>query len=597
MATLRRRLSAGWRLALPYFTATERRPIRLGPFGTWMVSERVAGGVLLAVVVLIQLGQVWLAVLFNSWNAHFYNALQARDIAAFWHQIVIFGAIAASFIVAGVYELYLNQWLQIRWRRFMTDHMLTGWLDDGTFYKMRLSGDNADNPDQRIANDIAQFIQSTLTLGLGFISSLASLGSFTIILWQISQQAPITILGRSIEVPGFLLWVAIGFSVAGTLGAHLIGRPLARLSFEQQRFEADFRFSLMRMRENSEQIALLGGEAVERTALGRRFAAIIGNWHLIMRRRKALAFFTAGYDQAAIVVPYAVIAPSYFSGLVRLGTMTQTANAFGQVQTAFSYFVGAYAQLADYLAIIDRLDGFEQHMALANSRSQSRLTVSRTGTEVMLCVRDVEIVLPGRRRLRMDFTLARGEALLLRGRSGVGKTTLLRSIGGFWHGVSGHVEMRAGATLLMLPQRAYMPLGSLRQGLTYPKPVDAAGDHEVRHVLGLVGLADLEGELDATQAWNDRLSDGEQQRIGFGRAIITRPDILILDEATSALDEPAEAALMHLLRRELPGSAILSIGHRGSLVAAHDRTVEVEVSEAEVPAAASDAASPSLDGQ
>ncbi len=580
MSTLKRRLSACRRLALPYFRSAERSLVRLGPIGTHSIPERVIGASLLGIVIAIELGQVWLAVLLNAWNARFYDALQAKDLAAFWHQIGVFSAIAAAFIVGGVYELYLNQWLQIRWRRFMTDRMLAGWLGGGTFYRMRLAGDSADNPDQRIASDIALFIASTLTLGLGFISSLASLGSFTVILWQISERSPVTMLGQPVPVPGFLLWVAVGFSVAGTLGAHLIGRPLARLAFEQQKYEADFRFALVRLRENAEQIALLEGERVERATLGQRFSAIVANWLAIMRRRKTLTFFTAGYDQAAVVIPYAIIAPSYFSGRILLGTMTQTANAFSQVQTAFSYFVGAYAQLADYLAIIDRLDSFEQQMAHARSEAGKGLMVSRTGTTTLLAVRDVDITLPDHRRVAVDFSLGAGDALLLRGRSGVGKTTLLRAIGGFWTGASGHIDLRTGASLLMLPQRPYMPLGTLRQALIYPHAVDAVGDEQVRHVLYRVGLENLDESLEATELWSDRLSIGEQQRIGIARALIARPDILILDEATSALDEPSEAALMRLLRCELPRSAILSIGHRGSLIALHDRAIEIEASSA-----------------
>ncbi|MBS0240644.1 MAG: ABC transporter ATP-binding protein/permease [Proteobacteria bacterium] len=585
-SVLMRRLAAARRLIAPYFASPERQALRLGRFGVWDVPERSIARALLAAVVLLEIAQVGLAVLFNLWNARFYDALQAKDLDAFWRQMLLFCVLAAAFIIAGVYELYLNQWLQIRWRRFMTEHLLTDWLSDGTLYRMRLSGDATDNVDQRIANDISLFIVSTLTLGLGLLSSLASLGSFTIILWSISRAVPFTVFGYDVHVPGFLLWVAIAFSLAATLGAHLIGRPLAGLTFEQQKYEADFRFALVRLRENSEQVALLRGETVERGALGARFQSIVGNWYRIMNRRKLLTFFTAGYDQLAVVVPFVVAAPSYFSGRILLGTMTQTSGAFGQVQTAFSYFVTAYTQVAEYFAVIDRLAGLQDHVAAARESARHVRIAPIRSPGALLAVHDLGVVLPGGRALAapVSFSLAPGESLLLRGRSGIGKTTLLRAIGGFWRQSLGRIEVREGARLMLLPQRPYMPLGTLRQALAYPMPADTVPKGKFVDVLRLVDLERLAPELDCVSAWADQLSVGEQQRISLARVLLARPDVIVLDEATSALDEQSEARLMRRLRHELPDAAIVSIGHRSTLTALHDRTIDLQPAESAVGA-------------
>ncbi len=568
-----------WRLAAPYFRSRERSSIRLGPLRRWTLREGWIGSGLLIAVITAELAQVALYVLYNQWNAVFFNALQNKDLSVFWQQLLSFSAIAAAFIVIAVYQLYLNQWLQIRWRHWMTHHYLDRWLKDGAHYRMRLSGDSADNPDQRIADDIAMFIDQTLSLGVGLLSALTTLASFAVILWGISSAVPLSLGAYTFAIPGYLVWIAAAFSLLATVGAHLIGRSLIGLNFHKQRFGAEFRYALVRLRENSEQIALMRGESAERAQLSSRFANIVGNWHAIMSRQKMLTFFTAGYNQIAVILPYTILARPFFTGQIPLGTLMQTAGAFGQVQSSFSYFVNAYARLAEWKAVVDRLSGFDDLTRLAQeavTNSGAKLGMGRPGTP--LCLADVHVATPeGTPLLNATyFTIDPGSALLLKGSSGCGKSTLLRTICGFWPHSRGRVLLAPGARLLALPQRPYLPLGSLRAVLTYPAAEQAVADETLRSVLAKVGLADLADALDRCAAWSDILSLGEQQRIGFARALLTRADVLLLDESTSALDEPSEAALFRTLRGELPNAAIISIGHRSALVALHHRTIDLD---------------------
>lgn len=580
----RSRMSAIWQLTAPYFLSKDRGTIRFGRF-KFSLAERWIGGSLLFVVLAIEFGQVGLSVLLNNWNAEFYNALQTKDVSAFWHQLAIFSIIAAAFIISSVYQLYLNQWLQIRWRRWMTERYIHRWLADSTHYRMRLRGETADNPDQRIAEDIALYIGRTLSLGVGFLSSVTSLISFSIILWGISAEVPLQIGGYHIGAHGYLVWLAAAFALIASLGAHFIGRTLAHLNFSRQRREADLRFALVHLRENSEQVALLRGENAEFDILQRRFSDIVTNWHDIMRRQKFLTFFTTGYNQIAVVLPFLIMAPHYFAGAIMLGVMTQTAGAFGQVQSSMSFFVNSYTDLAEWIAVVDRLSGFSEQMQLASTGGNNPpiATDAPDGAPSVLSLAGVSLSTPeGKQLLRsVNLDLKPGESVLLMAPSGAGKTTLLRTILGYWPHAEGEVLTKSGARIVALPQKPYFPLGSLQAMLTYPATEDGPSRKEISRVLELVGLNHLEASLDDARRWNNILSVGEQQRVALARAILQRPDILFLDEATSALDETAEAHLLRVLQTELPNAAIISIGHRSSLVPLHDRIVDVTPAELE----------------
>ncbi len=575
----RPRLSAIWQLAAPYFFSRDRSVVHVGPL-KWTATERWIGGGLLFAIIAIELGEVGLSLLLNSWNAQFYNALQTKDVTAFWHQLAVFSVIAAAFVISSVYQLYLNQWLQIRWRRWLTDRFIQRWLNDGTHYRMRLRGNAADNPDQRIAEDVARFINSTLALGVGILSSLTSLVSFSIILWGISAKVPLQIAGFHIGAHGYLVWIAAAFALIASLGAHFIGRTLAGLDFSRQRREADLRFALVHLRENSEQVALLRGEDAELNVLRGRFSDIVTNWHDIMRRQKFLTFFTTGYNQIAVVLPFLIMAPHYFAGAIMLGIMTQTAGAFGQVQSAFSFIVNSYTDLAEWIAVTDRLSGFSDQMKLAGSADahapHAGVSSLETNGGGLLSLNGVSLSTPDGKKLlnSVTFDLKPGELVLLTAPSGAGKTTLLRAILGYWPHAAGEVRTQTGARLVALPQRPYLPLGSLYSALTYPS-TEPSPPEEAARALDLMGLARLEPSLDDSRRWSEVLSPGEQQRIALARAILLRPDILLLDEATSALDEAAEARAYRVLRAELPDAAIVSIGHRSSLLPLHDRVVHV----------------------
>jgi len=549
-------------IATPYFRGDDRWP----------------GRILLVSVIALQLFQVWLNVKFNSWYNTFYNALQNKDWNVFIYQLGVFSILAAAFIVTAVYQLYLQQWLQIRWRRWLTKRYLGRWLEQGTHYRMRLKGDQADNPDQRIADDIRQFINSSLDIGIALLGSIVTLVSFVVILWNLSAATPLMIGSKSFEVPGYLVWAALIYAIIGTWVTHLVGRPLVKLNFDQQRYEADFRFSLVRLRENAEQVTLLSGEEAEEGRLRDRFANVVRNWYGIMHRTKRLTFLTAGYNQVAIIFPFLVVSPVYFFGAMTLGGLMQVASAFGQVQSSLSFFVTAYTNIADWKAVLDRLAGFEASIDWARGLDQTapRVELISDGGDA-LHVEDLAVSVPsGQEIVRVkDFSIELGERVLVTGPSGSGKTSLFRALGGVWPFGEGSIRIPKGANLLVLPQRPYLPLGTLRGALAYPGPENSFTPKEIDEVIDAVGLSDLRDELDVTAYWADKLSGGEQQRLSIARALLQKPDWLFLDEATSALDEPAESELYRLLLTRLPNAAIVSIGHRSSLIQFHDRFFEL----------------------
>ncbi len=554
-------LAAIWTLAIPYFRS----------------EDAVAGRALLLVIVAIELAVVGLTVLINQWNNAFYNALQDRDWNSFVNQLAYFCVLAASFIVLKVYQLYLNQWLQVRWRRWMTQSYLRNWLDDANHYRMQLQGDAADNPDQRIAEDIQLFVVRTLRIGLGFLNSVVTILSFVVILWGLSQAAPLHLFGSAVDIPGYLVWAALIYSVLGTLFTHLIGRPLIRLIFTQQRYEADFRFNLVRTRENSEQVALLSGERAETSRLIDRFQRVVDNWFNIMRRQKKLTFFTAGFDQFSIIFPFIVVSPAYFAGQVQLGALMQTASAFGSMQSAMSFFVTAYSELAEWGAVIQRLIGFNAAIRQARVTADTTTGIRHVPGDgkVGIQLNNVSVRLPDGAPLLAGVQTAfgAGRDTLLTGPSGAGKSTLFRAIAGVWPFGGGTIAIPGDARVMILPQRPYFPVASLAAAIAYPAEPGAFSNKTLAQTLEAVGLPALAKRLDQEAHWNRMLSLGEQQRLAIARAILQKPDFLFLDEATASLDEESEAALYGVLRTQLAGTTIVSIGHRSTLTAFHGRNI------------------------
>ena len=559
---MRAALRDAWRLAAPY----------------WRSEARGRAWLLLLGVVGLNLALVAVNVVLSYWGREFFNALQERDAAAYWQLMLSwreteggpmpgFAAIAAVYVLIAAYQLYVRQALQISWRAWVTERQLGAWLADRAYYQVGLAG-GADNPDQRIADDIRLFVDDSLTLGLGLMRAVVTLFSFIIVLWSLS--GPLEVWG--VSIPGYMVWAALLYAVAGTWITHLIGRRLVALNFAQQRAEADFRFALMRLRENAEGVALHGGEAEERAGLLARFGTLMGNWWRIMVATKQVTFFTAGYNQAVVVFPYIVAAPAYFAGRSQLGELTQTAGAFTEVQQALSWIVDNYRSLTEWRATVERLTGFNAALEAARRQATLGVRVARGGGEG-LRLRDVTLALPDGRVLLAHGALhvAAGERVLITGASGSGKSTLFRGIAGIWPHGSGVVELPQGARPLFLPQRPYLPLGTLRHALCYPGAVADYPDAEVRAVLADVGLGGLEARLDETDAWGQRLSGGEQQRVAVARALLLKPDWLFLDEATASLDAGSEARLYGLLVERLPGTAIVSIAHREAVARFHTR--------------------------
>ncbi|MGL4262621.1 MAG: ABC transporter ATP-binding protein/permease [Afipia sp.] len=555
-------LKTVWRIAAPYFRSDDK----------W------AGIALLTAVVVIELATVGINVLLNSWNNRFYNALQERNWDSFVSEIIYFTVIVTIFIIIAVYQLYLNQWLQIRWRKWMTERYLGEWLSHANHYRMQLQGDAADNPDQRITDDVKLFVDRTLNIGIGLLNSVVTLGSFVVILWTLSSAAPLHLFGRDIDIPGYMVWGALIYAALGTWLTHLIGWPLVGLDFRQQKYEADFRFNLVRVRENSEQIALLHGDRAERERLLTRFGAVVENWLGIMSRTKKVTAFTASYSQASVIFPYILVAPAYFANKMQLGGMMQTASAFGSVQGALSFFISTYRSLAEWQAVVARLNGFEAGIDAAKALAVSPNSIQPAAAENnVIALDDLLLTLPNGKPLvqTSGFRLKSGERTLVTGPSGSGKSTMFRAIAGIWPFGKGTIAIPKGASLMMLPQRPYFPVGSLASAITYPSKDNTYSTAQLGDVLKLVGLPALAERLDEDGHWNRTLSLGEQQRLGIARALLHTPQYLFLDEATASLDEPSEEMLYRLIVDKLPQTTIVSIGHRKTLEAFHQREVSL----------------------
>jgi putative ATP-binding cassette transporter len=546
-------LKAFWALARPY----------------WVSEQRGKALALLATVVGLALAIVWMEVQFNFWNRDFYNTFENRDQAEFFRQLGMFTLLAVTWIIMVVYRAWFLQMLQIEWRTWLTDHLLAEWLKDRAYYRMQLLDEGTDNPDQRIAEDLRFFVDYTSELFLGLLSSVVTLGSFVVILWGLS--GPLELWGVTIH--GYLVWVALLYAAVGTVLAHYIGRKLIGLEFGKQRVEADFRFSLVRLRENSEGVALYRGEGDELRSLRGRFGSVVGNWWALMRKRKQLNWYSSFYAQLAIIFPYIVVSPRFFAGAIPLGAIFQTASAFNQVQGSLSWFINAYTSFAVWKATVDRLIGFRASIERVKAEA-ARLdgeTVETAQPEIRL--EDLHVALPQGTALLDGATLqlSAGEDVLVTGPSGAGKSTLFRVLAGIWPYWKGRIRMPQGARVLFLPQKPYLPLGTLKHAVSYPGQASRFRDDEVREALSAVGLAHKAGELEKAENWAQVLSGGEQQRLAFARALLNRPDWLFLDEATASLPEDAQAALYRLLKERLPGTTLVSIGHRASLAEFHAR--------------------------
>jgi putative ATP-binding cassette transporter len=552
-----------WKLSAPY----------------WRSEEKLRAWALLAAIVGLSLGTVYILVLLNDWNRQFYNALEQKDERDFFALLGYFCLLAAIYIAVAVYETYLEQMLQMRWRIWLTRQYLGDWLGRQVYYRLELEHRGTDNPDQRIAEDLRLFTTGTLSLTLGLMREIVTLASFAVILWGLSGSLPLALGGSEIAVPGYLVWVALAYAIVGSLVTHYVGRPLIRLNFQQEQREADFRFALVRLRENAEGVALYRGEAAERRGFLDRIERIRENWWGLMSYTKRLNTLVIGYNQVAIVFPFFVAGHRFFSGAIPLGGLTQIAAAFGQVQTSLSWFVNTYGALAGWKASVDRLLTF--HRALeetaAEQARRGALDVQRDAGPTVRA-EHLDLVLPNGRVILADtaFTIAPGDRILLTGPSGSGKSTLFRALAGIWPFGRGRVRFPGNARVLFLPQKPYIPIGSLREAVAYPGAPADFGDAAIRGALADVGLDAFAERLDGRQNWSLQLSGGEQQRLAMARALLHRPDWLFLDEATASLDETSERRLYGLLGERLAGATIVSIAHRPTVAAFHRRRFSLE---------------------
>jgi putative ATP-binding cassette transporter len=551
------------RLALPYFRS----------------QERIRACVLLSAVVAAELGLVYVAVATNQWNARFFNALEARNWGAITDELLAFCFIVAGAIVVGMSQFYFGQRLQINWRRWMTENYVAVWMAQGRHYRVRFVDTSIDNIHLRIANDVYLFVQRTHELGTGLLGSIGALMTFAYILWGLSAITPLPLFGVDLAFPGYLVWTALVFAGLGTLIAHWIGWRLIPLNFNQQRYESDFRFAIVRAADHSEPVALMRGEAVEREELRKRFGNLVRNWTLLVAKQTRLTGFVAGYSNVSSVFPTLIVSPAYMVGAIPLGILMQAANAFQRVEGAFAFCIGAYSKLAEWKAIMDRLSQMGAAMAAVDAHTHAPNTITvRSGPNDDLCVTNLVARLPSGNEIAQVSALSikPGEHILITGPSGAGKSSLFRALTGLWPPGEGTVTLPRDADVLVMPQRPYFPLGTLRQAITYPTPAADVSDAQVRSVLADVGLGHFGSRLDEEADWNVMLAGGEQQRVAFARALLRRPAVLLFDEPVAALDDAAGRELYRTLIERLPRTIIVSIDRREVLRDLHTRTIEMK---------------------
>ena len=541
----------------------------------WQSEEKKKAFFLLGCIIALTLGVVYMLVLLNQWNNSFYSALQNYDAKKIFDELIHFSWLAAIYILLAVYSYYLQQTLILNWRRWLTTRFIDIWLQNKTYYNLQMFGKDTDNPDQRISEDVRQFVEMTLSFGIGILKAFCTFASFVVILYNLSGSLSFTFMGKTWTINGYMLWASLIYSVIGTYITHLVGRKLVKINFIQQKYEADFRFSMIRLRESAESVAFYRGEAQEGSVFKQRFKMLLDNFWKLVNKQKQLVFLNSGYSQIAIIFPFVVAMNRYLTKEVTLGGLMQVASAFGRVQDSLSYFVDMYSSIAQWQAVVMRLTYFGRHMHEVSQQAE-RFHVERFAAADVVEADNMQINLPDGKPLleNISFTLHPGHNVLIKGVSGSGKSTLLRAISGIWPFVDGKIFLPERDKLMFIPQKPYLPLGTLRAALNYPgnKPID---DTELIYLMDLCQIGYLKDKLDLEADWSHVLSVGEQQRLAFVRAHIQQPQWLFLDEATSALDEDTEATMYSLLQERLPQTTVVSVGHRSTLNKYHEHVLRL----------------------
>lgn len=548
----------------------------------WQSEEKKKAFFLLGCIIALTLGVVYMLVLLNQWNNSFYSALQNYGAKKIFDELIHFSWLAAIYILLAVYSYYLQQTLILNWRRWLTTRFIDIWLQNKTYYNLQMFGKDTDNPDQRISEDVRQFVEMTLSFGIGILKAFCTFASFVVILYNLSGSLSFTFMGKTWTINGYMLWASLLYSVIGTYITHIVGRKLVKINFIQQKYEADFRFSMIRLRESAESVAFYRGEAQEGSVFKQRFKMLLDNFWKLVNKQKQLVFLNSGYSQIAIIFPFVVAMNRYLTKEVTLGGLMQVASAFGRVQDSLSYFVDMYSSIAQWQAVVMRLTCFGHHMHDVYQQAE-RFHVERFAAADVVEVDNMQINLPDGKPLleNISFTLHPGHNVLIKGVSGSGKSTLLRAISGIWPFVDGKIFLPERDKLMFIPQKSYLPLGTLRAALNYPgnKPID---DTELIYLMDLCQIGYLKDKLDLEADWSHVLSVGEQQRLAFVRAHIQQPQWLFLDEATSALDEDTEANMYSLLQERLQQTTVVSVGHRSTLNKYHELVLRLNKSTRQV---------------
>lgn len=548
----------------------------------WQSEEKKKAFFLLGCIIALTLGVVYMLVLLNQWNNSFYSALQNYDAKKIFDELIHFSWLAAIYILLAVYSYYLQQTLILNWRRWLTTRFIDIWLQNKTYYNLQMFGKDTDNPDQRISEDVRQFVEMTLSFGIGILKAFCTFASFVVILYNLSGSLSFTFMGKTWTINGYMLWASLLYSLIGTYITHIVGRKLVKINFIQQKYEADFRFSMIRLRESAESVAFYRGEAQEGSVFKQRFKMLLDNFWKLVNKQKQLVFLNSGYSQIAIIFPFVVAMNRYLTKEVTLGGLMQVASAFGRVQDSLSYFVDMYSSIAQWQAVVMRLTCFGHHMHDVYQQAE-RFHVERFAAADVVEVNNMQINLPDGKPLleNISFTLHPGHNVLIKGVSGSGKSTLLRAISGIWPFVDGKIFLPERDKLMFIPQKSYLPLGTLRAALNYPgnKPID---DTELIYLMDLCQIGYLKDKLDLEADWSHVLSVGEQQRLAFVRAHIQQPQWLFLDEATSALDEDTEATMYSLLQERLQQTTVVSVGHRSTLNKYHELVLRLNKSTRQV---------------